>query len=117
MAAGKLDLIIEKGGKFTKHLEYKDKSKQAIDLTGYTARMQVRKNAQSSTTILDLTTENGGITITAVTGEIDLFVSGADTAAITDRGSAVYDMELVDGGGEPIKFLRGTVSLIEEITK
>lgn len=117
MAAGKLDLIIEKGGKFSKHLEYKDKQKQAIDLTGYTARMQIRKNAQAATFILELTTENGRISITPLTGEIDLSITGADTAAITDRGNAIYDLELIDGGGEPLKFLRGTVSLIEEVTK
>ena len=118
MAAGKLDLMIEKGAKFTKHLEYKDKSKVAIDLTGYTARMQARKNPQSSSTIIDLTTENGGITITALTGEIDLFLSGADTTAIVERGNLVYDLELVEPGpGEPIKLIRGTISLIEEITK
>lgn len=117
MAAGKLDLIIEKGGKFTKHLEYKDKNKAAIDLTGYTARMQIRKNAQAASFILELTTENGRISITPLTGEIDLLITGADTAGITERGNAIYDLELVDAGSEPLKFLRGTVSFIEEVTR
>jgi hypothetical protein len=118
MAAGKLDLIIEKGAKFTKHLEYKDKTKTPIDLTGYTARMQARKNPQSTTVVVDLTTENGGITITEVTGEIDLFLSGTATTAITAQGNLVYDLELIEPGpGEPIKLVRGTISLIEEVTK
>lgn len=117
MAAGKLDLMIEKGATFNKHLEYKDNTKTPIDLTGYTARMQVRKSAQSSTIIVELTTENSRITITPLTGEIDLFISGADTTAITERGNAVYDLELVEAGGEPLKLVRGTVSFIEEVTK
>lgn len=117
MAAGKLDLVIEKGAKFEKHLTYLDKTKAPIPMAGFTARMQVRKNAQAASFIIELTTENGGITLNDTTGEIDLYVSGTDTAAITERGNAVYDLELVDAGSEPIKLVRGTVSFIEEITK
>lgn len=116
MAAGKLDLVIEKGATFIKKIYYKDKNKNVIDLTGYTARMQIRERSSSANYIVELTTANGGIIITTSTGEIKLFISDTDTSAIT-ANKGVYDLELIDGSGTVIKLLRGTVSFIEEITK
>lgn len=116
MAAGKLDLVIEKGATFQKTLYYKDKTKVAIDLTGYTARMQIRETPQSSTFVAELTTENGGITITGAAGQIDLLLSATATSAISvDSGN--YDLELESPGGVVTKLVRGHVSIIEEITK
>lgn len=116
MAAGKLDLVIEKGATFRKTLFYKDSNKDAIDLTGYTARMQIRDTAASTAFLAELTTENGGITITPLLGQLDLFISDTDTSALASD-SGVYDCELIDAGGEVIKLVRGTVSIIEEVTR
>lgn len=116
MAAGKLDLIIEKGATFRKTLYYKDKTKVAIDLTGYTARMQIRETPQASTFIAELTTENGGITLTANEGKIELYISDTATAAIS-VSSGNYDLELITAGADVIKLVRGHVSIIEEITR
>lgn len=117
MAAGKVDLVIEKGATYKKTFYYKDKNKVPIDLTGYTARTQIRSSSVSATVIIELTTENNGIIITPLEGKIELFINDTSTTAVTHKGNAVYDLELITSIGEVIKLLRGTVSFIEEVTK
>lgn len=116
MAAGSKDLIIPKGETYRKTFLYQDTDRNAIDLTGYTARMQVRENYSSTTTVLDLTTENGGIEITALDGKVYLFVDDATTSAIT-VSSGVYDLELIDTMNYVTKFIRGSIRFPEEVTK
>ena len=115
MAAVKIDLTIEKGASFRKTFLWKDSDKNIIDLSGYTARMQIRTSVNSSTIISELTTENGGITITSLEGKIELYISDTDTSAISYNKGA-YDIELIVGG-EITKFSRGNVYIIEEITR
>lgn len=95
MLAGLLDIEIEQGATFNLTFLYEDGVGQPIDLTGMTARMQLRRQYSSSEFILNLTTENGGITIEALTGTITIFISAPDTAVLT--GSGVYDLELING--------------------
>lgn len=114
--AGKIDLTIDKGATYRKTFFWKDSAGVPIDLTGYTARMQIRENYSSNTLIAELTTENGGITITPLEGKIELFLSDTDTTALT-QSKGVYDIELLAPGGDVIKFLRGYVSILQEVTK
>lgn len=116
MASAKIDLKVEKGATFKKRLIIKDSNKNPIDLTGYIARMHIRPNARSSVIIMDLTTTNSRILITPLQGQIDLIITDEDTSGITFNGSALYDLELEDSGGEVFKIARGLVFFIEEIT-
>ena len=43
MAAAQYDILIEQGATFSRTFVWKDSSEVAVDLTGYTARMQIRK--------------------------------------------------------------------------
>ena len=116
MAAGQLDLTIEKGATFKKVLYWKDSSKNAVDLTGYIARMQIRSSIKASSFLIELTTENGGITITPLEGKIELYISDTNTSALQGN-VGVYDMEVIDGSDTVTKFIRGVVSMTEEVTK
>lgn len=88
---------------------------QPIELAGYTARMQVREKLTSETTLLDLTTENGGIVINTSLCTIEILATATQTAAL-EFNSAVYSLELVFGS-EVIPFATGTIQLIKEITR
>lgn len=114
MLAGLLDIEIEQGATFNLAFLYEDGAGQPIDLTGMTARMQLRRQYSSSEFILNLSTENGGITIEALTGTISLFVSAFDTSTLS--GSGVYDLELVNG---PIvnRILSGSYIICAEVTR
>jgi hypothetical protein len=89
------------------------------DLTGYTARMKIKLGVFETTSLIDLTTENGRIVIdpdqVANTGKLTLQISATDTAAL-DFDQAVYDLELVNGSVVQ-RYLMGVVKLSREVTK
>ena len=87
-----------------------------VNLTGFTARMQIRETVESTTTIASLTTENGGITLGGAAGTIALLLSATATALLT-VDSAVYDLEIVSGGGVVTTVLSGNVYLTDETTR
>lgn len=88
----------------------------AVDLTGYTARMQMRTAVGATDVLVDLTTENSGITLDAATGEITLSMSATDTAALAWR-QAVYDLELVAPSGFVTRLAEGSVQVTPEVTR
>ena len=61
MTPGKYNMICPQGATFAKQLTYAIDG-DPVDLTAYTARMQVREKHTSKTAVVSLTTENGGIT-------------------------------------------------------
>ena len=52
MPAGKYDITAEQGSTFGLNLNYKDDDDNPISLTGYNARMQVRRNYTTSEMLL-----------------------------------------------------------------
>ena len=88
-----------------------------VNLTGYTARMQIREELASAAVLLSLTTENGGITLGGALGTIDLFISAADTTAITWEGG-VYDLELVAPSTDVTRLIdESSVTVSFEVTR
>lgn len=86
-----------------------------LDLAGYTGRLQIRPQTSSSTVILELTTQNGGIIIDNTLKTIGVNITATQTQALNFT-SAVYSMELVKGT-EVITFINGSVSLVTEVTR
>lgn len=87
-----------------------------VDLTGYTARMQVREKLNSTTTLLDLTTENLGITINNNTKTIAIDVADTITATLSFR-SATYSLEVISPLGIVTTLMYGNVYLNKEVTR
>lgn len=109
------DLCIPGGATFSRVIRYKADGAN-VNLTGYTARMQIRPTAASATTTLSLTTENNRITLGGTAGTITLSISATDTAAIT-AGRYVYDLELVSAGGIVTRLLQGIVTVSANVTR
>lgn len=113
----KLKLTIYQGATFRKRLAWKaGKPAVPVDLTGCTARMQVRSEIESPVVLLALTTEDGGIALGGAAGTVDLYVSDEDTAAITWT-AGVYDLEIVHPSGEVTRLIQGSVSVSPEVTR
>lgn len=116
----KLKFTIYQGATFRKRLRWSDKATGTpIDLTGCTARMQVRAETSAPAVLLDLTTENGGITLGGAAGTIDLYVGATATAAINWDGG-VFDLEIIHPGALPddvTRIAQGTVSVSPEVTR
>lgn len=86
-----------------------------VDLTGYTARMQIREKITSDTVIHTLTTENGGIVFDNSLKTITIFIPDSVTAGF-DFTSAVYGLEFILAG-EVIPFAVGNILLQREVTR
>lgn len=113
---GLYDLIVNKGETLELPITYKDEAGQPIDLTGYAARLQVRERHDSQAVLLELTTENGGITIDGPAGTLTLHLSAAASAALTwERG--VYDLEIVSPSGVVTRLLEGSALTRPEVTR
>lgn len=86
-----------------------------VNLTGFTARMQIRETIESTTTLVSLT-EASGITLGGAAGTIGITISATATALL-DFDSAVYDLEVVSAGGIVTPVAYGNVYLNDEVTR
>lgn len=116
MPAGKLDLYIEQGATFLKSLLWKTSDDDPIDLTDYTARMQIREKLKDENPVIELTTENNRIILGGEEGTITLTISADDTSDLTIK-KGVYDLELVSGGGVVTRLLEGAITVAPEVTR
>lgn len=92
--AGIVDLKVKQGATTRVTLEYTNAAGVPIDLTGYRARMQVRKRAKYSLPVLmELNTENGGLVLGPVPGEIHIKMVASKTSLLSRN--AVYDLHLI----------------------
>lgn len=114
-SAGTLTLGIAQHSTFTKNLTWKDENDAVIDLSSYTAKLQVRA-APDGTVLLELTTENGGIAVAATEPNIVLTIAAATTAALT-WGEASYDLVLVAPSGTRRRLLEGRAFVLAGITE
>jgi hypothetical protein len=87
-----------------------------VDLTGMTARMQLRSNVASDVVINELTTENGGIVLDNALKQIRLNISATITTGFTFT-TAVYGLELVSSGGIVTPLAAGNIQLTKEVTR
>lgn len=113
--ANTYNITVEQGATYTLAITYKDASGNAINLSGYTARMDVRATYNSPSTIIELTTENGRIELGGVNGTINLSITAANTAALP-TSNAVYDLEL-DSGSAVTRLIQGRFIVDPEVTR
>lgn len=87
--------------------------KPPVDLTGATARMQIRAQIGGAV-LLELTTENDGLAITGP-GTITRTISATQTAGLTWT-DGVYDLEVEYSDGTVQRYLQGAVTVSREVT-
>ena len=114
--AGTYNITCNQGATLQRTLTWTDPAKNPINLTGYTARMQVRDTAASSSVILELTTSNTRITLGGTAGTVSLNVAANVTANLVP-GLYVYDLEVVSGGGEVTRLVEGNFNVKAEVTR
>ena len=96
------------------------------NLTGYSARMQVRSSYDSGTVTESLTSANGEISINGTTGTLTLTLPAIRTKDIyvdlndsskPPKTKYVYDLELIDNANTVTKLLYGDLSVYGEVTR
>ena len=115
MSAGIYNTTIDQGSIWDLTIVYQDSDGDPIDLTGYTAAMQLRQNYNSEAADLTLTTANGGLTITGATGTIQVSATATQTGNLS-AGFYVYDLELTSGSNIS-RLIQGQITVAEQVTR
>lgn len=115
MAASTYNISAEQGTDYAATLTYANSTGTAINITGYTARMQVRRTAGSPNAALTLT-NTSGITLGGAAGTVAIAIPAAALAVI-DSGNYRYDLELVSGAGVVTKLISGDFVVTGEVTR
>lgn len=118
MLAAKHDFTIERGGVFTRSIQWKDTDGNSQDLTDYTAAMDIRPSWLSLVVIKRLSTDDGSISLGA-NGLITLNLNADDTKALTGYMKGVYTLEMYPAGltVNAIRLLEGFVFFSNEVTE
>lgn len=114
MTPGKYNFVCPQGTTFSNQLVWAVDD-VPVDLTTYSARMQVREKYTSVQKILDLNTENGGISLGGDAGTIDLNINATVSASIVPK-TYVYDLELVSSS-VVTRLLEGKFIVTPEVTR
>jgi hypothetical protein len=117
MAAFKLPITILQGETFAFPMVWKAGDPALpVDVTGCSARMQVRSVVGSADVLLELTTANGRIELGDTDGAITLNLSAEETAALAWR-NGVYDLEVVHADSRVRRLLEGSIKVKPEVTR
>lgn len=122
MNAGTYNLCINQNATFSKTLIWTTKrccgcgtvgvSSGPVDLTGYTAQMQIRP-FYNGPVLYDVTPD---ITLGGVDGTIQIEISAADTETFI-WWKGVYDLRLTDSSGIVTRLLAGSVDVSPAVTQ
>jgi hypothetical protein len=113
---GLYNITCNQGATLQRTITWTDPARNPINLTGYTARMQVRTAANAASTLLELTTSNSRISLGGAAGTVAINVAANVTANLTP-GLYVYDLEVVSGGGEVTRLVEGNFNVKAEVTR
>lgn len=107
--AQKVNLVIDQGTTFSSNFLVNDDDGNAVDLSSYTARSQLRKHYTSSNSTPFTVTANS-------TGYVTLTLAANTTTNLT-AGRYVYDVELVDASNVVSRILEGMITVTPEVTR
>ena len=133
------DLVLQMGCDWTRTITYTDSNGTAINLTGYTAKLQVRASTKSCDTIkiIDLSSPSNGIVIDGALGKITITIGhallteptlnlkGITTTEIINESTTLsgngkigyYDLFITSPGSIVSKLISGKVCFNPAITR
>jgi hypothetical protein len=114
--AATYNAVIDQGADWFVNFTYQDSTGTPINLTGYTAAMQLRAPTDSLIASLSLSSPSNGITITPLTGLVAVRATAAQTGALID-GIYEYDLELTSGSGIVTRLVQGQLTLSPQVTR
>lgn len=113
-----LNITIDQGETWVRRFTWQDSQGTAFDLSDYSARMMIRRNYADNDKKPPLVslTDLDGITLGDGTDNIVITMEDSITENIP-AATYYYDLELISGSQEVIKFLRGKVFVLSEVTR
>lgn len=116
MISGIYNMTIEQGSTYKLALCWKNSANNPIDMTNYTAKMQIRSSTGASVKLLEATTSSDEIVIYPLQGSINITIGHLQTSQLAPS-VAVYDLEVSSPQGEVFKLLKGRVRIEGEVTR
>jgi len=113
-SAGIFNDTIDQGATWQLEVQYLDDNDVPVNLTGYTAAMQLRTDYLVDPASLTLTSANGSIVITAGTGTLMITATATETYGLS-AGIYVYDLELTIGTTKT-RLIQGMLTVTGEVT-
>ena len=113
--AGQKNFEVDQNTTFIFQIEYKDNTGALIDLTGSTAKLQVRDTKGGSKLAFTLTSPSGGITIDGPNGLVTVKMTPTQTNKLFYPKSS-YDLMLTDSNLNKTKLLEGFLTLSRSVT-
>lgn len=124
MSAGTANITIEQGATFAQPVQLKDSSDTARNLSGYTAKAQIRSANRIDLLTDELTgTESTGAGKIAFSKSdvslpgpdtVTLNLTAAETAAI-DANSGIWELQITSSGGVVERILEGSVTINKQL--
>ncbi|MDF5755831.1 hypothetical protein [Spongiactinospora sp. TRM90649] len=112
--AGLFPLRIDQGATLDRLITWTNAAGVPIDVTGWSAAMQIRERAGGAL-YAELSTSGGQIILGGAAGTIRLRVAASVTAEwVWERGS--YDLVLSDADGQKTRLLEGPAMLSAAVT-
>ena len=113
--AGQKNFEVDQNATFSFIVEYKDNNGLPIDLTGATAKMQVRDTKGGSKLAFTLTSPSSGITIDAALGKLTIKMTPTQTSKLFYPKSS-YDVIVIDSNSNRVKLVEGFITLNRSVT-
>ena len=111
----KRDIVIPQGTSFPITLKYKDSNGDAIDITGASCEMQLRKTLEQTTPDLTCTIANGKAFVNG-SNQFGVTLTPADTASL-DATTYYYDIELTLASSDVTRVMEGKATITREVTR
>lgn len=109
------ELVCLQGATFVREVVWQESDGTPINLTGRGGRMQVRATVDAEEVLVELTHENGRLSLQDETGVIEMHIDAATTAALP-AGRHRYDLEILTG--ETVdRILQGAFVVDPEVTR
>lgn len=113
------NILIDQGSTYTFSVTYKDDTGNTIDLSNYTAQLQVREKYTSTSANINLTSSPlNGIEVGGSDGVIDVVFQPGDTQSLERvRKAYVYDLEITSPLSVVTRLIEGNFIVTPEVTR
>jgi hypothetical protein len=106
---------IDQGADWFFNVTYENPAGTPVNITSYTAALQLRSLPESTTAVLSLAT-GSGITITGASGLVAVRATAAQTGAII-AGDYYYDLEITSPLGVVTRLVQGQALVNPQVTR
>jgi hypothetical protein len=101
----------DEGADFRRRLRVDTDAGVAVDLSTYSARMQIRRRVSASTTLVSVTDSDAALTLSS-NGNIDIFLTNVQVALLGKENH--YDIEIEDAAGTVSRVAQGLLWVLPE---